>query len=360
MSAVTCVDHVACPNVPRDVRLALPNHRENKPRGAVLLDDTDMLFLTRGGRVVAAEAGAPENLARFAPPVNMDDISQRTPCAHAIDGSERQALRARAHRSSPASGGGSDSASGMYRSNATLSWRSLPVTDRADRCFDPIASALCAGCFSLLILGLAAVAHHDGWPLVLVEWAGALICGVALVWRESSHPAPLLATDLFRRPAFALSALTSICSFAAQGLAFVSLPFLLQDVMGHSQVATGFLMTPWPAVVALMAPIAGALSDRYPLGLLGTGGLLVLCAGAGQPGLDAEPCRHAGHRVAHDRVRGRLRFLPVPQSQGADGQRTAGTQRRRKRRRRDRPADRAERGGRAGRAVSDDIAGHRA
>lgn len=160
-----------------------------------------------------------------------------------------------------------------------LSWRSLPVTDRAARRFDAIAAALCAGCFSLLILGLAAAAHHDGWPLVLAEWGGALICGVALVWRESGHPAPLLAIDLFRRPAFTLSALTAICSFAAQGLAFVSLPFLLQDVMGHSQVATGFLMTPWPAVVALMGPIAGTLSDRYPVGVLGTGGLVVLCAG---------------------------------------------------------------------------------
>ena len=73
-----------------------------------------------------------------------------------------------------------------------LSWRSLPVTERADRRFDAIAAALCAGCFLLLILGLAAVAHHDGWPLVMAEWAGALICGVGLIWRESGHPAPLL------------------------------------------------------------------------------------------------------------------------------------------------------------------------
>jgi DHA2 family multidrug resistance protein-like MFS transporter len=50
-------------------------------------------------------------------------------------------------------------------------------------------------------------------------------------------------------------------------------------MMGHSQVETGFLMTPWPAVVALMAPIAGRLSDHYSPGLLGGGGLLVLCGG---------------------------------------------------------------------------------
>ncbi len=101
---------------------------------------------------------------------------------------------------------------------------------------------------------------------------------------------PVLAVDLFRRPLFALSAATSVCSFAAQGLAFVSLPFLFQHALGRSQVETGFLMTPWPVVVALMAPIAGRLSDRYPPGLLGGIGLAILAAGmASLAALPAEP-----------------------------------------------------------------------
>lgn len=162
-----------------------------------------------------------------------------------------------------------------------LSWRSLPLTRRADRSFDAVAAILCAGCFALLILGFGAVAHGGSWWLVGAEWVGAALCGLALALREAGHPAPLLAVDLFRRPVFALSALTAVCSFAAQGLAFVSLPFLLQDVMGHSQVVTGFLMTPWPAVVALMAPIAGHLSDRYPVGLLAGVGLFIFCVGMG-------------------------------------------------------------------------------
>jgi len=70
-----------------------------------------------------------------------------------------------------------------------------------------------------------------------------------------------------------------MCSFAAQGLAYVSLPFLFQGVLGRSAVETGLLLTPWPVMTALAAPVAGPLSDRYPPAILGGAGLAVLCAG---------------------------------------------------------------------------------
>jgi DHA2 family multidrug resistance protein-like MFS transporter len=38
-------------------------------------------------------------------------------------------------------------------------------------------------------------------------------------------------------------------------------------------------MTPWPLVVAVMAPIAGRLSDRYQVGVLGGIGLAMLAVG---------------------------------------------------------------------------------
>ena len=91
--------------------------------------------------------------------------------------------------------------------------------------------------------------------------------------------APMLPVDLYRRPMFALSSLTSVCSFAAQGLAFVSLPFYFQTVLGRSAVETGLLLTSWPVVTAVMAPVAGPLSDRYPPAVLGGIGMAALAAG---------------------------------------------------------------------------------
>ena len=162
---------------------------------------------------------------------------------------------------------------------AFLSWRTLPATGRATHRFDGIAAALCASTLAAAVLAIDTVAHDSAWTIVAGATLVALVCGTALIRRQSDHPAPMLPIDLFRRIPFALSSATSVCSFATQGLAFVALPFLFQAVLGYSQVATGFLITPWPAVVAVLAPIAGRLSDRYPPGLLGGAGLSVLAVG---------------------------------------------------------------------------------
>jgi len=156
---------------------------------------------------------------------------------------------------------------------------SLPQTAQGKHAFDPVAALLNVVAFAALILALGEAAQRGPGIVVLISAALALLFGGLLMRRELGHPAPMLPLDLFRRPVFALSAVTAVCSFAAQGLAFVSLPFYFEDVLMRSQVATGFLMTPWPVVVAAAAPIAGRLSDRYPPGLLGGIGLAILSAG---------------------------------------------------------------------------------
>jgi DHA2 family multidrug resistance protein-like MFS transporter len=106
-----------------------------------------------------------------------------------------------------------------------------------------------------------------------------VLAGAALVWREWGVPNPLMPLDLLRIPIFSLSISTSVVSFAAQMLAYVSIPFLFQSVLGRSVFATGLLMTPWPLAVGIAAPLAGRLADRINAGLLGGIGLAIFAAG---------------------------------------------------------------------------------
>jgi DHA2 family multidrug resistance protein-like MFS transporter len=160
-----------------------------------------------------------------------------------------------------------------------IGMKTLPSTPKAAHAFDFPGALLTAGSVGLFVLGLGSAAHRAAPALVATEVVTGVLLGWLLLRRQAGHPAPMLPIDLFRRPMFALSAGTAICSFVVQGLGFVALPFYLQDILGRTQVETGFLMTPWPLVVAIMAPIAGRLSDRHPAGVLGGLGLILLSLG---------------------------------------------------------------------------------
>lgn len=160
-----------------------------------------------------------------------------------------------------------------------IGMKTIPRTPRAAHSFDIPGALLTSISLCLFIVGIGSAAHGTSAVVVAVELVGAVIFGAWLVRRQAGHPAPMLPMDLFRRPMFSLSVATAICSFAVQGLAFVSLPFYFEDVLHRTQVETGFFMTPWSIVVAIMAPIAGRLSDRHSAGMLGGLGLLLLAVG---------------------------------------------------------------------------------
>ena len=157
---------------------------------------------------------------------------------------------------------------------------SLPATDRNIRPFDPASALLCAAMFACILFAVAGMAHL-GWQPVVLAFAGGLICGYWLRRRETGRTAPILAVDLFRIPLFTLSAATSICAFAVQGLVFVVLPFLFTFEMGFTQVEAGFLIAPWPAALAFMTLVAAPLADRIAPGILGFAGLVILAVGLG-------------------------------------------------------------------------------
>ncbi|WP_233880727.1 MFS transporter [Paraburkholderia flagellata] len=160
-----------------------------------------------------------------------------------------------------------------------LGLRALPVNERHPAPYDYLSAVLNAIVFGLLIFAVDGLGHGESNRLVAVEFVLAIVIGWFFVRRQLTQPAPLLPVDLLANPVFALSISTSVCSFCAQMLAFVALPFMLQETLGFSQVDTGLLMTPWPLVIIGAAPLSGALSDRYPAGMLGGIGLALFALG---------------------------------------------------------------------------------
>jgi len=160
-----------------------------------------------------------------------------------------------------------------------MAHRFLPRTPRTGHPFDPLSAVMNAVTFGLFITALDGIGRGQGAATVLIELAVSIVVGWFFVHRQFTLAAPMLPVDLFRRPVFALSVATAICAHGAQLIAFVALPFYFQYVSGLSPIQIGVLITPWPAALVVMAPIAGRLADRYPAGLLGGFGLAVMTVG---------------------------------------------------------------------------------
>lgn len=150
---------------------------------------------------------------------------------------------------------------------------------KQNRSFDKTSALANALTFGLLIYSMEGFAHHENIYLLLIQILLLLVVGTYYIRRQLRQEFPLLPVDLLKIPIFSLSVCTSICSFTAQMLALVSLPFFLQNTLGRTEVATGLLLTPWPVATLITAPLAGYLVERVHAGILGSIGMLILSAG---------------------------------------------------------------------------------
>lgn len=163
----------------------------------------------------------------------------------------------------------------------SLSRRFLPdnpvkVPDHRFHWRDAVMNALT---FGLLMASVEGFSHGLDPRIISIGIAALLIVGFFFVRSQLREPYPILPFDLLRIPIFSMSVVTSICSFLGQMLAMVALPFYLQHELGYDEVATGLLLTAWPAVIMVVAPIAGMLVERIHAGYLGATGLTAMAAG---------------------------------------------------------------------------------
>jgi len=116
--------------------------------------------------------------------------------------------------------------------------------------------------------------NSQGWGST--EIVGALVAGAAVTalfvaWElRTEHP--MLPMRFFRTRTFALANVASLLmSFGMFGAIFLLAQFF-QTVQGYSPLGSGLRVLPWTAMPMVVAPIAGALSDRISASrIIGTG-----------------------------------------------------------------------------------------
>ena len=144
-----------------------------------------------------------------------------------------------------------------------LALRFLRETYGPDRGLDLPGLAL----VSVGLLGLVWGLIHgngDGWtsPQIVGSLAvGAILTAAFVAW-ELRTPAPMLPMRFFRDRAFAAANGASLLMYFGMFGSIFLLTQFLQTVQGHSPLGAGLRVLPWTAMPMIVAPIAGALSDR--------------------------------------------------------------------------------------------------
>ena len=146
-----------------------------------------------------------------------------------------------------------------------------------------------AGAFGLtwgLIRGNAA-----GWGSA--EVLGALAAGAGLgaaflAW-ERRAPSPMIPVGLFRERTFASANAVSLFMYAGLFGALFLMSQFFQSCLGYSPLEAGVRLLPWSMPPMFIAPVAGALADRYGNRPFMALGLALQAAGLAWVALSASP-----------------------------------------------------------------------
>jgi EmrB/QacA subfamily drug resistance transporter len=171
-----------------------------------------------------------------------------------------------------------------------LALRLLPETYGPPARLDLPGMALVSAGVVALVWGLVRTSQA-GWGsagVVTSLAVGAGLLAAFFAW-ESRAPEPMLPLRLLRIRAFAAGNATAFLMMGATFGAGFFVAQYFQFALGYSPLGTGVRLLPWLAMPMLIAPVAGAASDRIGRRPVIATGLLLQAAGLGWVALKASP-----------------------------------------------------------------------
>jgi EmrB/QacA subfamily drug resistance transporter len=143
----------------------------------------------------------------------------------------------------------------------------------------PDVPGLFTSALGLFALSFALIEGNNyGWASarIVAAFAVAAVSLVAFVLLERHQRLPMLDLSLFRNRGFAgANAVMLLVGLAMFGV-FFYVSLYVQQVLGYSPVQAGAVFLPWTALIVVLAPQAGRLTDRIGPRPLVTTGMLVI------------------------------------------------------------------------------------
>jgi EmrB/QacA subfamily drug resistance transporter len=166
---------------------------------------------------------------------------------------------------------------------AYLAWKVVPETRMSDQGEQAKNRIDIAGAILLLLTNALFIYAIDQLPRVgwrhanfLLPFAGALVAAIFLLRAEAKAKMPILILSMFRIRQFSAGVASLFLIAATLSAINFLLPFFLQNLLGYSPSQVGWIIVADSVIIMVMAPIAGALSDRLGSRLLCTIGVAIV------------------------------------------------------------------------------------
>jgi len=142
--------------------------------------------------------------------------------------------------------------------------------------FDFTGAVAFALSISLILTGLTLAQKGSVRdPSIASLFVGGAVALALFIGWENRCRFPLLDLALFRIPAFTLGNIARLISFVVMSVNNLLMPFFVQWALGMDPLRAGLLVAPTPFAMALMAPLAGWLSEKFLPERLGALGLAI-------------------------------------------------------------------------------------
>ena len=160
-------------------------------------------------------------------------------------------------------------------------YKIIPAQSRYEAQNFDVAGAITVFLALMSLLVPLSYTEKYGWGNSYI--IASLICGVLLlllfVYIERKIESPMMDLGLFRSRLFTMSNVSALINYMAQFSVTLLMPFYLMQLKGLPPSKAGLMLIPLPITTMIVAPISGALSDRFDSRYISSAGMGLISVG---------------------------------------------------------------------------------